>query len=402
MKKILFVLPGFPYPAHKNGVAIRYLPVIEHLHKTCEVDLLILAEDFTQTDLEAVSERVNSVSVIPRSKPGSAGLLDKAKEALALLLPGTPPLSHKVRYDHSHVNAELKRRVVDNDYDRIVWVSAWYGAYLKQVAASVGKDKLVLDFIDSPYLRATRNVIRTFGNESLQRYENIKTRQWERQMAGLVSRVCYISKVDAEAIADRDKLAKTHVIPNGIYLAEHSEQGDESVTGPAIGFLGNMSYSPNVDAVLWFYQEVFVKLKAQHADLTFYIIGKDPLPNIQALGQNEGVHVTGFVDNIWPLVNAMTLFALPIRQGAGLKNKVLETLYSRKPVLTTEIGNEGIDAVHGEHVYICDSADDYLGAIEKILGAEHQGREIGERARRYVVENFSWSGVLEKFEQFIL
>src|SRR4029079_1233690 len=94
-------------------------------------------------------------------------------------------------------------------------------------------------------------------------------------------------------------------------------------------------------------------------ELSLYIIGSNPVDSVRALGKKPGVTVTGTVDDIWPYVNAIDLFVFPLWKGTGLKNKVLEAMYAKRPVVTTRIGNEGIDAVSGRDLVICDSAADF-------------------------------------------
>ena len=92
----------------------------------------------------------------------------------------------------------------------------------------------------------------------------------------------------------------------------------------AICFLGKMSYQPNIDAVLWFAKNVFPDLLATNPDLTFYVLGIEPTPEIKALGRNQHIKVTGFMDNPYQVMARVKATVVPILNGAGIQNKVLE------------------------------------------------------------------------------
>lgn len=70
-----------------------------------------------------------------------------------------------------------------------------------------------------------------------------------------------------------------------------------------------------------------------------------------------------------------------------------------KPVLVSSKGLEGIDALHGEHVLLTDSVDQYRQSIKDILAGSHS--ELGQRARTLVCRDFSWEASLPKVVQLL-
>jgi len=136
--------------------------------------------------------------------------------------------------------------------------------------------------------------------------------------------------------------------------------------------------------------------------LTLYIVGKNPVESIISLSNDKNVIVTGTVENIWPHVNAIDVFLFPLKRGAGMKNKLLDVMYASRPVVTSAIGNEGINAASGKELLICDTADDYIRETEKLLLSEVLRQRIGEAARQFVTTNYCIENITRDYEKIVL
>lgn len=116
----------------------------------------------------------------------------------------------------------------------------------------------------------------------------------------------------------------------------------------------------NVKSALWFYENVFCKLKDTSWNLV--LLGSHPDEKLVFLSQqDERVIVTGFVKDIRPWLQNCACMIAPLVMGAGIKVKVLEALSAGVPLLTNEIGMEGINAENEKEYFHCQTAEDYLG-----------------------------------------
>ena len=66
------------------------------------------------------------------------------------------------------------------------------------------------------------------------------------------------------------------------------------------------------------------------------------------------ITVTGFVKEISKYFEQSLCLVAPLVLGAGIKIKVLEAMSAGLPVLTNQIGIEGIPAQNGIHYYYCE------------------------------------------------
>jgi len=83
------------------------------------------------------------------------------------------------------------------------------------------------------------------------------------------------------------------------------------------------------------------------------------------------------------------VFVAPIRFGAGVKGKIGEALSYGLPVVTTNIGAEGMSLRDGEEALIADSPQDFAAAVLRAYRDEALWRRLSERGHAHVRQHFS-------------
>ena len=108
-------------------------------------------------------------------------------------------------------------------------------------------------------------------------------------------------------------------------------------------FVGGFGHPPNIDAVLWFGKEIFPQILEKYPNIIWRIVGANPPEEIRTLA-NENIKLLGFVsdEELKNLYHTSRLVVIPLRYGAGVKGKVVESLYYCCPFITTPVGAEGI------------------------------------------------------------
>ena len=402
-RRILFAFKLVPFPLRAHGVSVRYLPIIQYLSQSHDIDLIVInGKEEELRHLDGLREYCRKISVVPDPRCDLHHLFTKCVTYAKFLLPWTPPIS-VVAHNGSNVTRGIVETVKKEHYDALICVGAYLLPNLISALPLMSVGNVFVDFIDSPYLWANRAKEITFRFGPLERYERWKTCQWEGKIIRKVNATIYISRIDAEAVpSGLAPLGKRHVVPNGVNIPSFSAMESIALPSPIIGFLGNMRYPPNVEAVLWMYKEVFIPMKKLRPDLTLLIIGRNPDPLIQELKNNPDVIVTGTVDDIWEYVHAVDVFVFPLWTGAGLKNKILEAMYASRPVVTTPIGNEGIEAISGKDLIICENSEDFIKEVQLLLNSPDIRSRMGSSAHTFVEEKFSWKRILKTYEKLIV
>ncbi len=170
-------------------------------------------------------------------------------------------------------------------------------------------------------------------------------------------------------VKDRDLLINDGISPEKVdwivpYYMETDEKFQYKPDHRDIIFYGAMGREENYSSAIWFIENVMDKL--ENESIRFIVMGGNPAEELRKY-ESERVIITGFVDDIYSYFrNALCLVA-PLLLGGGIKIKVLEGLAYGVPVLTNHIGIEGIPGVNRKNYIHCETADDYVIAINDML-----------------------------------
>lgn len=222
--------------------------------------------------------------------------------------------------------------------------------------------------------------------------EALKMRVFEPQAWGEATLVGVMSDVDARIVKQATPGVATTLTPNGVDV-EYFRPGDNQREAASAVFMGDYKYFPNTDAVLYFVAEIMPRIRAQRPDFTLTLIGKDPTPELVALGNDpqSGVHVAGLVDDTRPYLTHATLFVCPLRSGSGTRFKLLEALACGCPVVTTSLGCEGLGPTDGRHMLLADTPEKFAETVLKLVEQPADAARIGRHGRKWVAERHAWS-----------
>ena len=158
-----------------------------------------------------------------------------------------------------------------------------------------------------------------------------------------------------------------------------------------------MDYWANVDGVLWFCEKILPIIRDRYSKVQFSIVGNNPNPEIQKLGSNKDINVTGFVEDIRPYYNNADVCVIPLRIARGIQNKVLEAMSMGKAVVTTSAAVQSIRATPGVHLLVEDDFNKFAEAVFMLLGNHSLRNYLGTNARQFVKSNYNWQKNMKKF-----
>ncbi|MEI8167770.1 MAG: glycosyltransferase [Chloroflexales bacterium] len=246
----------------------------------------------------------------------------------------------------------------------------------------------VVDLIDALSVNMERRFRRDHGPLRLAAYiEWQRLHRYEQTICRLFDAVTIVSDEDRAAIGDWPNLS---INANGVDLSQFPFvlEGREE---HSIVFTGNMGYFPNVDAVCWFAGHVLPMVRAVAPATRFIIVGTNPHPRVQALGEmNAVIIVTGRVPRVQDYLERATLAVVPMQGGSGMQFKVIEAMASGAPVIVTPYALGGIDVQHGEHLLIADTAAVFTTHVLELMNNAALRSELAQQARRLVETHFSW------------
>jgi glycosyltransferase involved in cell wall biosynthesis len=159
-----------------------------------------------------------------------------------------------------------------------------------------------------------------------------------------------------------------------------------------------MDWLPNEDGMVYFVNEILPRIRARVPGVTLSIIGRQPTPAVQRLGQQAGIQVTGRVVDVRPHVADGTVYIVPLRIGGGTRLKIFEAMSMAKAVVSTTIGAEGLPVTHDRDIVVADDPAPFADAVVRLIREPETRRRIESAARTLVVDRYDWSAVARGFE----
>ena len=173
------------------------------------------------------------------------------------------------------------------------------------------------------------------------RAEAIQTRAIELKALQEADVVLCVSDEEKKFIETVAPGTPTFVLPSVVDVGDGSpsfhDRRDLIFFG---GFLAGAG-SPNEDAVVYLVHDVLPLFWERHPDAELNIVGADVTPAVEALA-GPRVNVVGYVDEPREWLQRARLHVSPMRFGAGVKLKLLDSMAAGLPFVTTPVGAEGL------------------------------------------------------------
>lgn len=399
---LLLLVHRIPYPPNK-GDKIRSFNLMKALSEQYDIHLGCFIDDpFDNQYIATLSKWCKSVRCINQVKwraklLGLSGFISNK----AITLP----------YYYSPAMASwVKHTLHTMQINKVLVYSSSMAQYID--AANYQSLNRVIDFVDidsdkwQQYANKSSGIKRWFYQREARLLQQYETAICQRFNASL-----FVS--DDEASAFRALLPATlhsrvHSVLNGVdteYFNSAQTIANVALPERYIIFTGAMDYWANADAVSWFCQHIWPRLKQLQPNLSLLIVGSKPSAQVRALAQQPDVIVTGRVNDVRPYIANACFAIAPMLIARGIQNKVLEAMAMNKAVVCTSMAMEGINAPAGPATVVADTADDFTHACNSLLQhAPQQANNSDSSAlnnREWIIANFTWQQTLASLPQLI-
>lgn len=197
---------------------------------------------------------------------------------------------------------------------------------------------------------------------------------------------------------DLNLLSKYHIVPEikmwSAFFEKISIEMDNNREHKDVVFYGAMSRPENYLTAQWLLENV--KPLLRNEDIRFVILGGSPHPSLYKY-EDATTFITGFVDDVSSYFEKALCLVAPLILGAGIKVKILEALSAGVPVLTNEIGIEGIPAVDGRDFYFCKTPEEYAAKIKDLLSDNGKRKVVSKNAKKLIEESFNYEKGSKEF-----
>jgi glycosyltransferase involved in cell wall biosynthesis len=159
-----------------------------------------------------------------------------------------------------------------------------------------------------------------------------------------------------------------------------------------------MDYRPNVDAVLWFADEVWPLICEKRPSTTWAVVGQIPHARLQRIQGIPGMTMTGWVESVRPYLAGASVYIMPFRIGSGTRLKLIEAMAAGKAIVSTTVGAEGFPAQSGEQLLLADSAQAMATAVLQLLDNPQKREQFGRMASQ-LAQQYDWRQVIPRFQE---
>lgn len=387
--RLLFLCHTLPYPPD-GGPWIRTYHVLRLLARTFDVTALCFERAAT-------------------AGSGAAWDLAAGESALgrfaAVEVFPIPQRHSRVRWVWDHLRSALLGRV----YTTYLYRSRAFQRRLNELLRSGSFDAVHIDSLDlSGYLPALKGlpivcvhhdvqsallgrragVEKNFWRRAYLRYQSALMKRQEKYWCGRIALNVMVSEADGAVLNRLVPEARVTVVPNGVDVDEFCP--DTNAMGDGIAFAGGAVAFPNPDALAFFCDEILPHLRQADADIKVRWIGRASPEQQTYHREKYGVELTGYVEDVRPLMGAAACHIVPLRAGGGTRLKILNSWAMGKAIVSTSIGCEGLEGIDGVNLLIRDDPKEFAEAILLLLRDIALRRRLGAGGRATAERLYSW------------
>ncbi|MCH3881384.1 MULTISPECIES: glycosyltransferase family 4 protein [Tenacibaculum] len=261
----------------------------------------------------------------------------------------------------------------------------------------------IVDFVDAismNYEKAYQK--KNFGLWKLLYYiDKNRLKRYEEKILNEFDKSIIISNVDKEYILSENSKKSIKVVPNCIFpdIVKNNYTIPEK---HKICFIGKMDYEPNQTAVFYFINKILPHVVKKNPTIKFEVVGVQPTEQIKNLSVHNNINVTGYVEDIEREIKESKIIVAPMVSGAGIQNKILQSMYLKKCVVTTTLGAEGLINVTNNEIIVEDNPSAFAEKINYYLANKDLRDSIGINAKEYIKKTFSEEKVEQLLKEYLI
>lgn len=384
------VFPRVPYPL-RDGGAIAMMQMIKGLH-ACGADLTLF---FLNTSKHFVKEAIVNERFSSYGKVYSVSINNDVtvKGAVSNLFSSE---SYHISRFKDEVAFDQMRNVLENsEFDTIHFDGLQSSVFLK-LAQEISLARCVLRQHNIEHLIWERNAKNAgFVKKQYLKILAERLKSYEEGVLPKFDAIVPISSVDANYFQKFNK--RLFVTSTGI--DSNQNVGDISLKAKTVFHIGSLDWMPNQEGVKWFLNEIWPLILEKDSSFQFKLAGRNISDSFVEFAEGfQNVQVVGEVDDAKEFITQNGLMIVPLKAGSGVRIKILEGLALGVPIVTTEIGVEGIEVDNGEEIFIANDPEEFAKVIlefnhEKFLS-------ITNKARLFIRENFDNSVISQRLLGF--
>ncbi|SRR6266571_4066602 len=378
-----FVSQALPYLPCKDGFRLYGGNLIKHLSRRHRIDLVSVLIEHDAEHLDWARQYCASVTTI--SAPRAAKLMAPLS-ALSAHLWGRPlHLRHEMHAILDRLSAGWGVMHVE-------------GGYAGGIVPDLPIAK-VLSLHDSWTLRCAEMLKCAQSAKEKLYYSLLQYHEprYERLVYPRFERCTVVAEPDVAEVQRTVPSCRVDLISNGTDT-EYFHPVQVEKQSEMLVFHSHLGYAPNIEAALEFANDILPRVRDRVPNATLHLIGANPDPKITALASRAGIKISANLPDLRQAVCAGQVYVCAIRHGTGLKNKMLEAMAMRMPIVGYPGATVGLCGVPGKQYLLAQTPEEFAAHIVDLLQNPRRAEELAHAGRMLVETEYSWDSRARAYE----
>ncbi len=234
--------------------------------------------------------------------------------------------------------------------------------------------------------------------------EGLKKEKEEAEWVNICDITTAVSEIDAKYYRglafDQTKIM---LFSNAIDLNLYADDREKMMIlkNPNIYLAGSFwSKSPMEKAFRWFVEDVYPLIKKEIPDIHFYIIGRGSKEILHDINDNS-ISILGKVPSVLPYLCGADVAIVPLKFESGTRFKIMEAAACKVPIVSTELGAEGIPVTDGVNILIANKSNQFAKAIIRLVKNKEFADKIANNCFNLISQNNSIESLTLEAERII-
>ncbi len=378
--KILMVASFLPYPLMDGG-RIRLYNLLKYLKNKHEITLICERTTQSEKDIEEVRKICKKLIVINRPKALSVRNVSKSLFTLDPLLIAV--------HTHKEITQKIKGELENESFDLIHIETFYVMQNLPKVNIPVVLVEHNIEYmVYEKYAQKASILIRPGLYLDIKKLKRREEYYWKK-----ATRLVAVSPKE-QKIMGRD----TELVPNGVNLEKFKFKKKNNNEIKKVLFIGNFKWVQNRDSAAFIIRNIWPKVVNKNKNIKLWIVGRSIPDSIKSLKDPSIIFDENAPSETELIFQEADLLLAPIRVGGGSNFKILEAMASGTPVITSSLGNEGIQARNNSEILISEKPDEYASSVLALIEDKYFYEKVARNGRNFIEENFDWQKISAKLD----
>lgn len=239
--------------------------------------------------------------------------------------------------------------------------------HIKAIRTFSAHMPIIFNNADLHFLREIRQANVLASEDLLQKAR--KTRDREVKVMEQVDAILTYSEYEQAVITSH--IFRSDIIHKCPWVVEVPNTLPDFDERYGIAFLGGYEHSANIDAVVFFIEQVMPILRAEGQPISVYIYGSN-MPEAFKKYSSDDIFIEGYVESIDDVYLKHRVFIAPLFFGAGVKGKVLSAAAYGLPCVLSPIAIESTGLAHSVSALVAETPQQWADYVKRLYFDEKE------------------------------